>query len=502
MRSKKALINIISSILLQIITIICGFIIPKLIIKTYGSNVNGMIASIVQFLAFVTLLESGFGPVIKSTLYKPIASKDKPTIEKILKTSEKIFRSISYIFIIYIIILIIILPIALNNEFDKLFTISLIIILSISTFAEYYFGMTYRLYLQAEQKTYVISIIQICTLILNTIAVILLIHFGASIQIVKLATASIFVFRPILQNIYVKKKYNINLKNVKDDYKLKQKWDGLAQHIAFVIHNNTDIVILTLCGNLAEVSVYSIYATILNAIKNIVQSINGGIDASFGDMIAKDEQETLNKTFKIYEFIYFTIATILFSSTLFLIIPFVKIYTKGITDVNYVRPTFAIIMLLAKFMLIIRQPYNDLVKTAGHFKETRVGAWCEAISNIIISFVLVWKFGIIGVAIGTLFAMVIRTIEFMYHSSKYILKRSVLYSFKRLFVIALEMGIITFIIYKIPKIDIIGYKDWIIQALIVTSISSLAVLLMNCIIYKENVRNAFAIFKNILKRNK
>ena len=50
MRSKKALINIISSFLLQIITIICGFIIPKLIIKTYGSNVNGIIVSIVQFL--------------------------------------------------------------------------------------------------------------------------------------------------------------------------------------------------------------------------------------------------------------------------------------------------------------------------------------------------------------------------------------------------------------------------------------------------------------------
>ena len=262
MRSKKALINIISSFLLQIITIICGFIIPKLIIKTYGSNVNGIIVSIVQFLSFISLLESGFGPVIKSTLYKPIAKKDKATIEKILKASEKNFRSISYFFIIYIMLLIIILPILLNNEFDKLFAVSLIMILSINTFAQYYFGMTYRLYLQAEQRTYVIS------------------------------------------------------------------------------------------------------------------------------------------------------------------------------------------------------------------------------------------------AIGTLVAILIRTIEFMYHSSKYILMRSVFYSFKILLLIALEMVIISFIIYKIPKFDIINYKAWIIQAIIVTSISSVVVLLLNCIIYKENVKNAIVIFKNILKRNK
>ena len=69
MRSKKALINIISSIILQIVTIISGFIIPKLIISTYGSNINGLLTSITQFLSFIIMLEAGFGPVIKSILF-------------------------------------------------------------------------------------------------------------------------------------------------------------------------------------------------------------------------------------------------------------------------------------------------------------------------------------------------------------------------------------------------------------------------------------------------
>lgn len=77
MRSKKAIKNIIFSLTLQIITIICGFIVPKLIISSYGSDVNGLITSISQFLAYITLLEAGFGPVIRSTLYKPIANNNK-----------------------------------------------------------------------------------------------------------------------------------------------------------------------------------------------------------------------------------------------------------------------------------------------------------------------------------------------------------------------------------------------------------------------------------------
>ena len=58
MRSKKALKNIISSLLLQLITIICGLILPRAIIGEYGSNVNGLISSITQFLTYITLLES------------------------------------------------------------------------------------------------------------------------------------------------------------------------------------------------------------------------------------------------------------------------------------------------------------------------------------------------------------------------------------------------------------------------------------------------------------
>ena len=57
MRSKKALKNIISSLLLQLVTVICGLILPRAIIGKYGSNVNGLISSITQFLTYITLLE-------------------------------------------------------------------------------------------------------------------------------------------------------------------------------------------------------------------------------------------------------------------------------------------------------------------------------------------------------------------------------------------------------------------------------------------------------------
>ena len=176
MRSKNALKNIIVSLILQAVIIVCGFIVPQKIIKNFGSDVNGLISSITQFLAYITLLESGIGPVIKAKLYKPIAEKNKDEIGNILKASEKFFKTIAFIFIAYIGVLALAFPIVVKDEFDVLFTATLVLIISISTFAEYYFGVTYQLYLQAEQKTYITSGLQIFTTVLNAAMVVFLIN--------------------------------------------------------------------------------------------------------------------------------------------------------------------------------------------------------------------------------------------------------------------------------------------------------------------------------------
>ena len=91
MRGKKLIKNITFTLIYQIIAIVVGFIIPKAIIHNYGSDVNGLINSIAQFLAYIYLAEGGVNAVIKYLLYKPIAEENKEKIEKILKSTRKIF---------------------------------------------------------------------------------------------------------------------------------------------------------------------------------------------------------------------------------------------------------------------------------------------------------------------------------------------------------------------------------------------------------------------------
>ena len=500
MRSKKALKNTVTSLLLKIVTIISGFIVPKLIISNFGSDINGLINSITQFLLYISLLESGIGPVIKSKLYKPIANNDKHEIENILYASDNFFKTIAKIFLLYIIILCFVFPILFKNQFDSLFTISLLIIISISTLFEYFFGITYSLFLQSEQLTYINSIYRIIVVVLNTIFIAILISFNSSILTVKLISSIIFIARPLLINLYVKKKFKINLKNADKTYNLKNKWDGLSQHIASVIHSNTDVTLLTLFCDIKEVSVYAVHTLVTKGINNLADALSVGIEGSFGDMIARNETDNLNKKFDIFEILYYFIITIIYSCTIVLIVPFVIVYSNGITDVNYIRPVFACLLVLSEYIWAIRLPYSTLVVAAGHFKETRKGAWVECISNALISLCLVLKFGMIGVTIGTIVAMLIRTFEFVYHTNIFILKRSFFCTLKKIFILIINTLIICFICRYLPYLENMNYLNWIINSIMTAVVSTLCVSITYLLLYNNQIKEIISLLKGIFKR--
>lgn len=509
MRGKKAFLNTAVALLLEFVTVVCGFIVPRLIIGVYGSEVNGLTASIAQFLSYIALIEAGVGGVVKAALYKPLADSNYLKINGIIKATESFFRKIAYIFIGYMVILACIYPLLVNRNFDWWFTASLVIIIGISTFAQYYYGITYSFLIQADQKKYVISGLQIITIILNTLAVVLFVYFGASIQLLKLITSFVFILRPIILNIYVRKKYRID-KTVKPDYEaIKQRWDGFGHHIAFFVNLNTDVVILTLFSKLSstfsisEVSVYSVYYSVVYGVEKLATSISSGAEAALGNMIAKNETENLNIKFGLYEFVSFAITTVLFTCAGILILPFMRVYTSGITDAEYVRPVFAYIMILAHAVYSIRAPYNNLTFAAGHYKQTRNGAFTEAGINIVISMVFVYFFGIIGVAIGTLIAMTFRTIQYASYLSKHILKRSMWMFVKRVVVSAISVSVSIFIAGFISSPVELTYLSWTFYAIKV----SLVVVTITCIVNfalskKDFMATVSVIYKTLFSRIK
>lgn len=468
MRKKKIIINSLFSLINRIIVAICGLVLPRIILLFYGSETNGLISSITQFLGLISFMDLGVGAVIQSALYKPLVHRDYETISQIMITGRNFFRDIAKISLIYVALLFVFYHKLTHSEFDFLYSGSLIIILAINSFSEYYFGIINQLLLNADQKGYVCQITISLTQILNTLVCILLIFKGYSIHVVKLVTAIIFLIRPIVYSIYVKKNYSINYTAYIKENVLNQKWNGFAQHVSAVVVDKTDIVILTFFSNMISVSIYTVYYLVIKNIEQVIYSTNIGIQSAIGDIIACEDQQFNEKFHKIEIIMHFIITSIC-SVCVIMFIPFIRIYAKGVTDANYISYVFCVLMSIVCYVNCIRNLYHMVIKAAGHFKQTQKCAIMEAVINLTVSVFLVSKMGLIGVAIGTIVAGIYRVIYFIYYLRNEILYRSSKLFFK--FIIPDCIPILLSCIVLNRYIDSLifqNYIQWSIWAVVIS----------------------------------
>ena len=151
-RVKKAAVNSSVAIIGQMVAIICSFILPRLILTHFGSAYNGITSSISQFIECVVLLRAGVGGVTRAALYKPLAEGNNEEISSIINATQAFMKKVSITFLALLFLIACIYPFAVSDEFDWLFSFSLVLILGISTFAQNYFGITYQMLIQADQK--------------------------------------------------------------------------------------------------------------------------------------------------------------------------------------------------------------------------------------------------------------------------------------------------------------------------------------------------------------
>lgn len=487
MKNKLAA-NTLTSLLYQLTAIVCGFIVPHLIITNYGSELNGLVNSISQFLSFIAFLEFGVGAVIQSVLYEPLALHNNEKISAIMVSGRRFYNKIGFVLLIYVSALIIVYPLAVNNSYDWLYTSTLILAISITFFAQYYSGITDQLLLAADQKVYIQNIVQIITLIINTVVSILLIMHGVGIHIVELTRSFIYVLRPVFFRWYVRKNYQIDKKYKYGKEAIEQKWNGVAQHVSAVILTGTDTIVLTLFSNLKYVSIYSVYYMVISGLSSLFRSVNSGFRAFIGNLWAKQEIEKLNHIFGVMEWFIHTSVVFVFGCTLVLLVPFVRVYTNGIHDVEYAQTLFSIIITLAYMMNMLSIPYQAMIFAAGHYRQTQRQFVFTAAINILLSILMVYQYGLIGVAVGTLVAMFYQFLWMTRYVSKNIncwpirnVIRQVIYD--------IIMLIVQVILCSTIQLTSETYAAWVFMAVKVGLINLFVLGIFNILFCREKIRD-------------
>lgn len=482
--------NIITNITLQVVLGASGLMIPRLILLSYSSEMNGMINSITQFLTYAGMVELGIMNAAVPMFYKPFVIRDYRSINDIFNTVRRKYISSGCLYLIIVLVVALVYPVFVDRFIPYSHIVFLTMILALPTVIDFAAIGKYKALLLANQKYYIINGIRAGATILILIVSCMFLVRDYNILIVKLVPGIMRFVEAIVIYWYVKRKYNFlyNDKNITSvQVKIPQQKNAFIHQITALINYNTDLIVLTVLGGrekLKIVSVYSVYALAYSFINNLNGGIVVSFEAVFGEMIAEENICRLNSIFRKIEYWFYILIFFMYSCYVALIIPFIRNYTTNIQDINYIDWKYGVLFALSGILASLKDVHFLIIKGYGHFKQTQKHLIIQALINIFLSVVLVPKGGIIGVLIGTNVGHVIADIGIVSYVEKHLLKEERHYTLHMIVRnILLFIFLAYFEIYFMWMVS--GWGQWIICASIICVVNLIIYIMINGLADKD-----------------
>ena len=422
--SRKVKSNFLTSLLGYAVSIAIGLILPRFFTLTYGSEVNGLIGSVNQFVVYLGLFEAGVGTATLQALYKPVALDDRKQISSIMNAAGAYYRKAGLYYLIGLLILCIGYPVVFKTEIGFFKVVGIIFFTGFINVLNFWIQGKYVVLLRAEGKNYIITNLNTIITLLSGILKILLIRMKVDVVYIMGASFLINLGTMIFVLIYMKINYRWLDNSVPaDNAAIGQKNYVLIHEISTLIFNNTDIIILTFFCGLRVVSVYTMYKLVTTNLSSMLSIIPSSVEFSLGQSFQTNKADFERKT-DLCESSYSIAFHTLNSVALFMFVPFMRLYTSGITDINYVDYRLAVLFVSIELLSSMRVVMVKTISIAGHFKLTTSRTILESIINLTVSLVGVRLWGIYGVLAGTVVALAYRTNDIIIYSNVRLIGRS------------------------------------------------------------------------------
>lgn len=503
MRTRQFLKNSTSTALYQIVVMLAGLITPRIMLAHYGSEINGLVSSIRQFLNYFYLVEAGLSGAAIYALYKPLAKKNVKSTNEILSATHKLYKKSGWIFLFLALGLAIIFPLYIQTSSLSIVGVgALVLILGAYGAMDLFTLGKYRALLTADQKTYVISLASILYVVVNTIIIVVLGIREISIVLLQFVALLAIFLRSFILMGYTKKEYPLADYNEKPNFEaLDRRWDALYLQILGMIQIGAPTVILTIISrDLKIISVYAIFNMVTTGINGILGIFKSGLQASFGEVIAKGEKQTLQRSYDEFELGYYLIITVVYSVAFILIMPFVNLYTGGITDINYNQPIIGFLFVLNGLLYSLKNPQGMLIYSAGHFRETRTQVTIQGAIVVILGFILAPLWGIEGVLIASILSNLYRDIGLLFYVPKYITQNSWKRSALRMATVLLTTAAILLPSYFV-KISILSLWDWVFHAILAVIFATTISVIVSYITDQKTLKSIILRVLNTIKKS-
>lgn len=482
-RTKNAARNIVFGTALKLYQVVIPFFMRTAMIYLLGIEYLGLNSLFASILQVLNLAELGVGSAMVFSMYKPISEDDELTICALMHLYKKYYRIIGGLILIAGLLLCPFIPALINSGIPSDTNIYVLYLLNLAATVLTYWLFAYKnALLQAHQRLDVVSKITLGTNTLTYLFQFLLLFIFRNYYYFVITSLVMQAANNIITALIVNKMYplyfaigRLPVNQVKEINRRIR--DLFTSKFGTVVMNSSASLVISMYMGLTTLAVYQNYYYIITAVSGFITVIFTSCTAGIGNSIIIESEDKNFKDFKKFTFIIVWIAGFCSCCFLCLFQPFMKLWVGE----NLMLGFYAVIYFCLYFFLFeINHLLNTYKDAAGIWHEDRFRPLVTAITNLVLSVVMIQFWGIYGVLLAPVFSILVVGIPWLlYNLFTVLFKRNPWEYIRRLMiysVIIVSVCIITyFICNSLPKEGIIWL---IINGTVCCGVSNLLFLLL------------------------
>lgn len=486
--------NLISSLVYQVVLISLSFLLPRLYLENFGSEVNGVLSTIKQIFIYMFLLEAGVGLATTQALYKRIGEKDYKSANEVLSATNSYYIRTGIIYLAIVLVIAIVYAYVIPTSIDSNVIFLIIILTALPALFSYFVQAKYRILMEVDGRKYVINNSETILQLASNAGKILVLLLTDSLILIQLVYCIMSLIQLAFLYFYAKRRYKwLDLKVKPDFNAISQKNSVLVHQLSGMVFNNTDVILISLLCDFKAVSIYAIYNIFFSQVQNFITSVVSSFTFALGQMFHTN-REKFDKLFNVYETFYVMANFIIYTLMAVFLLPLIQIYTSGINDAEYTNTLLVLLFVIMNLIANSKIPANGIIEYSGDFEKTRTYAIWEMIINITVSIVAILYMGICGAILGTIAALLYRGIVTIYYSNKKILNRSQMYTYK----ILISNGAVFAVIMAIFFVDAfsnVSFLQLLLNGILHSIWIAVLYLLVNFVFNRAAFRTIFELYR-------
>lgn len=416
--------NLLSSVIYQFVLITLSFILPRLYLENFGSEVNGVLSTIKQIFTYMCLLEAGVGLATTQALYKRIGEKNFESASAVLSATHTYYIRTGIIYLAIVLVIAVVYAYVIPTAVDSNVLFLIVILTALPALFSYFVQAKYRILMEVDGRKYVLNNAETVLQLASNVAKILVLLLTDSLILIQLTYCIIYLAQLVFLYFYAKKRYSwLDLKAKPDFEAISQKNSVLVHQLSGMVFNNTDVILISVLCDFKAVSVYAIYNIFFSQVQNFITSIVSSFTFALGQMFHTDRQK-FDKLFNVYETFYIMSTFLVYTLMAVFLLPLIQIYTNGINDAEYTNTSLLLLFVIMNLIANSKLPLNSVIEYSGDFEKTRLYAVWEMIINLTVSVIAIIHLGICGAILGTVAALLYRGVVTIYYSNRKVLERS------------------------------------------------------------------------------